>query len=78
MNIALSRVRKRLFFVADRNAFKEACTNPSWDSSWIAKDLLELSRNAEKEDPIFDGEYRLRSTVPSIYDLLKDWNISES
>ena len=77
MNVALSRVRKRLFLIADRKDFKVASTNTSWDSSWIAKDLLELSKKEEKEDPIY-GDYGGRSNSYSIYDMLNRMSIDES
>jgi predicted exporter len=41
--VALSRVRKKLFFVADKQDFKEAARNSSWDCGLLAKDLLKLA-----------------------------------
>jgi hypothetical protein len=43
-NVALSRVRKRLFLVTNLDEFREASENSSWDCSLLAKDLLKLSR----------------------------------
>ena len=43
LNVALSRVRKKLFFVADQQQFRRASGNSSWDCSTIAIDLLEMA-----------------------------------
>jgi superfamily I DNA and/or RNA helicase len=51
-NVALSRVRKRLYFVADKKEFQAASGNSNWDSHWIAKDVLQLSQN-ELDNGIF-------------------------
>jgi superfamily I DNA and/or RNA helicase len=77
LNVALSRVRKRLYFVADKNEFQEASTNTSWDSNWIAKDLLQLSNKKGNVDVIYNGDLRLRPRSPSIYDLLNSIDIND-
>jgi AAA domain len=41
-NVAISRVRKKLYLVADKKEFQAACDNTNWESCWIAKDLLRL------------------------------------
>lgn len=43
LNVALSRVRKRLYFVADKQQFRLASRNSSWECSAIATDLLEMA-----------------------------------
>jgi superfamily I DNA and/or RNA helicase len=41
-NVALSRVRKRLFMVTSRTEFQRASNDSGWECSLIAKDLLGL------------------------------------
>ena len=43
MNVALSRVRKKLYFVADKDKFREKSSEASWECSQLAQDLLEIS-----------------------------------
>lgn len=43
LNVALSRVRKMLYFVADKQQLQLASRNSSWDCSPIAMDLLEMA-----------------------------------
>ena len=43
LNVALSRMRKKLYFLVDRRKFEEECENDNWECSQIAKDLLELA-----------------------------------
>lgn len=43
LNVALSRVRKTLYFVADQQQLRDASRNSSWDCSAIATDLLEMA-----------------------------------
>jgi hypothetical protein len=73
----LSRVRKRLYFVADKDEFQEASTNISWESNWIAKDLLQLSEKEETDSAIYNGDLKLRPHSPSIFDLLNSMVINE-
>jgi hypothetical protein len=63
MNVALSRVRKCLYFITNKNEFQLASTDTNWESYWIAKDLLQLSKN----DNVDNCNIRLRSPR-SIYD----------
>jgi hypothetical protein len=42
LNVALSRVRRKLYVVADKNKFEEASQNSRWECSELAKDLLKL------------------------------------
>jgi len=43
LNVALSRMRQKLYFLVDRKKFEEECENANWECSQIAKDLLELA-----------------------------------
>jgi superfamily I DNA and/or RNA helicase len=43
LNVALSRVREKLYFLADRRQFLEASRNTNWDCSPLARDLLQLA-----------------------------------
>lgn len=43
LNVALSRVRRKLFLLADRELFREASRNSKWECSLLAKDLLEMT-----------------------------------
>ena len=43
LNVALSRVRKKLFVLVDIRRLKEACQNNQWDSAPLAGDLLRHS-----------------------------------
>jgi hypothetical protein len=43
LNVALSRVRRKLYFVADMKKFEEASRNSNWECSEMAKDLLKLA-----------------------------------
>jgi superfamily I DNA and/or RNA helicase len=47
LNVALSRVRRKLYFVADENKFQKASQNSDWDCSQVAKDLLQLAASRE-------------------------------
>jgi hypothetical protein len=42
LNVALSRVRRKLYFVADKNKFEEASQKSNWECFELAKDLLKL------------------------------------
>jgi hypothetical protein len=42
LNVALSRVRKKLFFLVDKREFMSASMNSRWECSLLAKDLLQL------------------------------------
>jgi superfamily I DNA and/or RNA helicase len=42
-NVALSRVRKRLYFITNRRDFTRASQDASWECNLIAKDLLDIS-----------------------------------
>lgn len=50
LNVALSRVRKKLYMLTDQNEFRSASKNAKWDCSMIAKDLLKLSGQDEDYD----------------------------
>jgi superfamily I DNA and/or RNA helicase len=41
-NVALSRVRKRLYFLTDRQEFQQAAGNENWECHLLAGDLLKL------------------------------------
>ena len=40
LNVALSRVRKKLYVLVDTASLREACSNSKWDSALLAGDLL--------------------------------------
>ena len=42
-NVALSRVRQKLFLLCDKNDFQAAAKNSSWECNLLAKDLLQLA-----------------------------------
>jgi superfamily I DNA and/or RNA helicase len=42
LNVALSRVRQKLYLVCDKNKFEEASRNSNWECFELAKDLLQL------------------------------------
>ena len=44
-NVALSRVRQKLFFLCDQNEFEAAAMDASWECNLLAKDLLHLAAN---------------------------------
>ena len=41
-NVALSRVRKELILLTDRNEFRNASRDPKWECHLMARDLLTL------------------------------------
>jgi hypothetical protein len=47
LNVALSRVRRKLYFVADKNKFQEASLNSNWECFELAKDLLKLAADGD-------------------------------
>ena len=47
LNVALSRVRQRLYMIGSRSEFRIASQNSSWECCLIAKDLLELTEHQE-------------------------------
>jgi len=49
LNVALSRVRKKIFVLVDRNEMKAAASIRSWESSPIASELLSSSFSYEAE-----------------------------
>jgi superfamily I DNA and/or RNA helicase len=42
LNVALSRVREKLYFLADKKQFLEKSRDSNWDCSLLARDLLQL------------------------------------
>jgi len=40
LNVALSRVRKKLFVLVDKHSLRAACANPRWESAHLASDIL--------------------------------------
>lgn len=50
LNVALSRVRKKLYFLADRAAFQAASSDVNWECHLIAKDLLRMTAEYDDED----------------------------
>lgn len=43
MNVALSRVRKRLYMLTDKEDLRQASLNQNWECNLIAQDLLDLA-----------------------------------
>jgi superfamily I DNA and/or RNA helicase len=43
LNVALSRTRGKLVILGDKNEFRRAADNASWDGAKIAQDLLAAS-----------------------------------
>jgi superfamily I DNA and/or RNA helicase len=43
LNVALSRARGKLVILGDKNEFRRAADNTSWDCAKIAQDLLAAS-----------------------------------
>ena len=66
-NVALSRVRKKLFLLTNKKEFQEAAKNSTWECCLIAKDLLKLAAAAgdqdgglesDDSDDFYDAYYR--------------------
>lgn len=49
-NVALSRVRKKLFLLCDKKDFQDAAKNSSWECALLAKDLLQLARRLSLDE----------------------------
>ena len=45
-NVALSRVRQKLFLLCDQNDFQAAAKDSSWECNLLAKDLLQLAASS--------------------------------
>ena len=61
-NVALSRVRQTLYFLADRKLFREASRDSGWDCSLLAQDLLGMSvgninRDIDYNDDSWDDDF---------------------
>lgn len=56
-NVALSRVRKQLYLLADRNDFRLAATDTSWECQAIARDLLAMAHRGYESDSSDDESY---------------------
>lgn len=61
-NVALSRVRQKLFLLCDKNQFKRAANDMSWDCASLAQELLQLASrpldgNDSDEYSTDSGEY---------------------
>lgn len=41
LNVALSRVRKKLYVLVDRDSLRDACRNTKWETALMAADLLD-------------------------------------
>ena len=52
LNVALSRVRKKLWLLADRELFREASRNSKWECSLLSKDILEMTNQEEEEEEV--------------------------
>jgi hypothetical protein len=51
-NVALSRVRQRLYLLTDEKEFRRASQDSNWECHWMAQDLLQL---AGKQTDDIDG-----------------------
>jgi superfamily I DNA and/or RNA helicase len=40
LNVALSRTKKELIILGDRNDFRKASENEHWDSKFLAQDIM--------------------------------------
>jgi superfamily I DNA and/or RNA helicase len=58
LNAALSRVREKLYLIADKMQFREASCNLKWDCSLLAKDLLEMAGADDALESESDQVYR--------------------
>lgn len=64
-NVALSRVRQKLYLLCNKHEFQQAAKNSSWECALLAKDLLQLATDsggfdnsdAEDSDDYFDAYY---------------------
>jgi superfamily I DNA and/or RNA helicase len=52
LNVALSRVRKKLYFLNDKCHFLEASKNICWESHLLAKSLMLTQEFASQEQPV--------------------------
>lgn len=41
LNVALSRVRKKLFVLVDKRKLRDACSNNKWDAALLASELIQ-------------------------------------
>ena len=54
LNVALSRVRQKLYFLTNLGEFRDASQNKKWDCSHLAKDLLALAGDeSESDDDVY-------------------------
>jgi superfamily I DNA and/or RNA helicase len=53
LNVALSRVRKKLYFLADKRDFLAACNDKNWPCSLLGRDLLGLAGDDYDSDYSF-------------------------
>jgi superfamily I DNA and/or RNA helicase len=69
LNVALSRVRQKLYMLVDRKDFVAASSNVKWDCHLIAKDLLKLSNggthayNSDSDSDDFGSRSFLLSSI---------------
>ncbi|GKY95983.1 hypothetical protein MPSEU_000558800 [Mayamaea pseudoterrestris] len=50
LNVALSRVRKRVYLVVDMEDFRQAARNVKWDCHLLANDLIEIATGGNESD----------------------------
>ncbi len=41
LNVALSRVRKKLYILVDKSRLREACRDSKWEGNLLAADLIQ-------------------------------------
>jgi ATP-dependent exoDNAse (exonuclease V) alpha subunit len=68
-NVALSRVRQKMFLLCDRKDFQQAANNLSWECALLAKDLLQL---AAQSSPLVDGDDSEEEDSDAYLDALYD------
>ena len=61
LNVALSRVRQRLFLLVDRAAFRQACLDDQWECHRLANDLLHLPppmdvKHYDEDDFVYESD----------------------
>lgn len=49
LNVALSRVRRRLFVLVDKQKLREACRDSNWEARLLAGDLLDFGETTKND-----------------------------
>lgn len=56
-NVALSRVRKKLYLLTDRRRFLEASKNTDWECYLMARDLLDMADHPGEDESSDEGSW---------------------